>query len=412
MTPLRPAALAALALLLPNLAQAAPPDDIEKGRAALDAARLAYQQAGPFRETSELVVERPGGRKRLQAYEYGVGPAKEVFFATFSNGKEIMRFVTRDGRMIGAASYVEGRFVEVPYRGDFAASLRDIGADQIGLAAPPAVVASQSGDLHAFLDALRQGILDPLEIVGFRADGSLVEVELKADNGTLTVGLDPATHRLRQDRLTLGEGTYQLKATGRYTFVPGDPGASLDLPDLAGRSAVATLQELERGGDYPLGQPAPTATLRTMDGGTVRLAELKGSVVVLDFWATWCVACWGSLQHTAELAAWASGSGLPVKVFAVNTLEKADDLAEQRRSAAELLRAKGLDLPVLLDSGKETYLAFHDPGLPSLIVIGKDGRLARYHSGFLEDMTATVKGEVMELLEESSGSGSTEGPQP
>jgi hypothetical protein len=44
-------------------------------------------------------------------------------------------------------------------------------------------------------------------------------------------------------------------------------------------------------------------------------------------------------------------------------------------------------------------MAFHDPGLPSLVVIGKDGRLARYHSGFLEEMAATVKGEVKALLE-------------
>jgi peroxiredoxin len=398
MTSLRPAALTALALLFSNLAQAAPPGDIEKGRAALDAARLAYQKAGPFRETYELVVERPNGRKRSHAYDYGVGPANEVFFVHFSDGKEMTRFVAREGRMVGTQSYVEGRYVEVPYRGDFAASLRDVGADQTGLAAPAAVVASQGGDLQAFLHALRQGILGPLEIVGFRADGSLVEVELKAENGILTVWLDPATHRLRQDLLTLGEGTHQMKATGRYTFAPGDPGAALAFPDLTGRSAVATLEQLERSGGYPLGQPAPQATLRTMDGGTVRLADLQGSVVVLDFWATWCVACWSSLKQTAEVAAWAKGSGLPVKVFAVNTLEKTSDPDEQRRGAAELLRAKGLDLPVLLDSGKETYTAFHDPGLPSLVVIGKDGRLARYHLGFLENMAATVKGEVTELL--------------
>ncbi|HYN19712.1 MAG TPA: hypothetical protein VE078_02050, partial [Thermoanaerobaculia bacterium] len=217
MTSLRRFALAALGLLLPHLAQAAPPGEIEKGRAALDAARLAYQKAGPFRETFEAVMERPGGRKRSMAYEYGVGPANEVFFAVINEGKEMNRFVAREGRLVGTLSYEQGRYAEVPYRGDFAASLREIGADRINMTAPPAVVASQGGDLPAFLHALRQGILGPLEIVGFRADASLVEVDLMADDGTLTVGLDPATHRLRQDRLTLGEGTQQVIATGRYT---------------------------------------------------------------------------------------------------------------------------------------------------------------------------------------------------
>jgi thiol-disulfide isomerase/thioredoxin len=389
--------LAALALLLPNLAQAADPAGIEKGRAALEAARLAYQKAGPFREAFEFTVEFPDGRKETKKNDYGAGRGGAVFFSFSTQGQEIMRFVAREGRMVGTQFNVEGRYAETPYRGDFAASLRNVGGDQINLTAPPALVASQGGDLQAFLHALRLGILGPLEIVGSRADGSLVEVDLKADNGTLTIGIDLATHRLRQARLALGEGKQQVKASGRYTFAAGDPGIALAFPDLAGRTAVATFAELEKSG-YPLGQPAPKATLRTMDGGTVSLADLQGSVVVLDFWATWCVPCWTGLKHTAELAAWAKGSGLPVKVFAVNTMENTSDPEEQRRLAADLLRAKGLDLPVLLDSGTETFAAFHNPGLPSLVIVGKDGRLARYHSGVLADMTATVKGEVIELL--------------
>jgi cytochrome c biogenesis protein CcmG, thiol:disulfide interchange protein DsbE len=153
---------------------------------------------------------------------------------------------------------------------------------------------------------------------------------------------------------------------------------------------------LAQASGYPLGQPAPDVTLRSLDGASVRLADLRGSVVVLDFWATWCVPCWEALAHTEELAAWAKSSGLPVKVFALNTMESTKG-EELRRQIAEFLRAKKLDLPVLLDSVHDAFSAFHEPGLPSLVIIGKDGRLARYHSSRIADMVKTVRSEVEEL---------------
>src|ERR1043165_6141476 len=114
-------------------------------------------------------------------------------------------------------------------------------------------------------------------------------------------------------------------------------------PRLVLLALVLLTPGLARASGYPLGQPAPDVSLRTLDGGTVRLADLRGSVVVIDFWATWCVPCWETLEHTEELAAWAKSSGLPVKVFALNTMESAKD-EDLRRQVAGFLRAKKLDL--------------------------------------------------------------------
>src|SRR5207253_2073691 len=49
------------------------------------------------------------------------------------------------------------------------------------------------------------------------------------------------------------------------------------------------------------GKPAPDFKLTSLDGSSVSLAELKGSVVVLDFWATWCGPCVMSLPHLDKL---------------------------------------------------------------------------------------------------------------
>jgi thiol-disulfide isomerase/thioredoxin len=394
----------AFALLIPGLVESPAADPAsEEGRKALERSRAAYREAGAFRETLELTIELPGGRKEPKAQEYGVGAQGAAFMTLSSNGKVIFRIVAREGRMVGTQLNIDKRYAVAPFAGDFAASLRRLGGAQAQMGPPPAVVARLGGDLEAFLDALRFGILEPLQVVGVRPakaeDGAaLLEVELRAANGQALVGLDAATHRLRQVRLTLGEGKQQVRASGRYRFFPSDPGDALALPSLAGRTAVRTFAELETA-EYPLlGQPAPAVSLRSLGGGTVSLADLKGSVVVLDFWATWCVPCWKALPHTAELAAWAKSSSLPVRVFAVDTMENTTDPGEQSRLAAEFLRSRKLDLPVLLDAGNQAFSAFKNPGLPSLVIIGRDGKLARYHSGVMEDMTATVRREVLELV--------------
>jgi peroxiredoxin len=396
-------ALISLALLSAGAAAAAPQVPADSGAAhaqeALEQARLAYRDAGAFREIMELTLTLPDGRHEKRRTEYGVDSAGGAFLSLSHDQGEIFRIVAQSGRMVATQLHVDQHYAEVPYHGDFAAALRELGGDQAQLAAPPAVVARQGASRDDFLSAFRLGVLAPLTIAGYHppAAGDGARIDLQAANGRVTVELDAASHFLRRIEATLGEGPQQVRASGSFTFTAWGAQPALGWPNFAGRTAVRTLAALDETA-FPLGQPAPRVTLRALDGEVVHPSELPGVVVVLDFWATWCVPCWTALGHTSELAAWARGSGLPVKVFAVDTLETDAGVEAQAHRAMEFLRAKKLDLAVLLDVGGEAFGAFHNPGLPSLVILDRDGRLARYHSGLLPDMVATVRGEIHDLL--------------
>jgi thiol-disulfide isomerase/thioredoxin len=123
----------------------------------------------------------------------------------------------------------------------------------------------------------------------------------------------------------------------------------------------------------PVGSKAPDWTLKTPQGQTVSLAQLRGQVVVLDFWATWCLPCiqaMPSLQRLHE-----KFKGKPVAVFGVNVGEKsptADPVA--------FMKQRGFTYGLLLN-GHEVSLAYRVTGIPTFYVIGPDGTVAHAAAG-------------------------------
>ena len=122
-----------------------------------------------------------------------------------------------------------------------------------------------------------------------------------------------------------------------------------------------------------LGRPAPDFALRTLDRDrVVRLGDLRGQVVVVNFWASWCAEC--RVEHPALSAAWNRFRDAGVVFVGV-------DFQDDRADALAYLAGTGTSWPVVADPGSRTALAYGVYGIPETFIIGPDGRVTAKQVG-------------------------------
>jgi peroxiredoxin len=143
------------------------------------------------------------------------------------------------------------------------------------------------------------------------------------------------------------------------------------------------------GGPAAVGQPAPDFTATAFDGSTVTLSSLRGRVVLVNFFASWCTVCAHELPAIQDEYVAHRDQGFTV--VGVNTLENGD--------GRSFYRSFGLSFPAVSDPGQPGRIgaAYHvTAGLPASAFIGKDGRIDLIVPG--EITTATVESELKKLL--------------
>ena len=138
-------------------------------------------------------------------------------------------------------------------------------------------------------------------------------------------------------------------------------------------------------------QAAPDFTLRSLDGRNVRLQELRGQVVMVNFWASWCAPCRVEMPHLNKLADKYRTSGFTL--LGVNV----DDDPKNGSAAATKM---GLHFPVLHDGEKRVVKMYDVATMPSTVLIDRDGRVRYLHRGYREGYEQTYDQQVRELLKE------------
>jgi peroxiredoxin len=140
--------------------------------------------------------------------------------------------------------------------------------------------------------------------------------------------------------------------------------ARLTGPLDSGRSWGPLDSILAASADRQRGQPAPPFALPDLHGRVVSLEALRGEVVLVNFWATWCGPCRAEMPELDAVAREYADAGF--HVLAVNVLEDAERV---QRFGQELK----LDLPLLVDPAGEAYRAYNVHGMPTSFLIDRDG---------------------------------------
>ena len=136
---------------------------------------------------------------------------------------------------------------------------------------------------------------------------------------------------------------------------------------------------------------APDFTLKTLDGQEITLSQLKGKVVLLDFWATWCGPCRESIPHLVQLYKNYRENGLELIGM---DLDKGDVETVQRF-------VKSMDIPYpIIVASDDLVKSYRVTGIPATILIDKEGKIRQRIAGFSNTIAQELTTKVAELTSE------------
>jgi cytochrome c biogenesis protein CcmG/thiol:disulfide interchange protein DsbE len=138
-----------------------------------------------------------------------------------------------------------------------------------------------------------------------------------------------------------------------------------------------------------VGEAAPSFVLPTANGQPVELAQLRGSVVYVDFWASWCAPCRRSFPWMNALYQRYRDDGLTVVGINVD---------KRRPDADRFLRDVPATFPIVFDAQGIAPTAFDVKGMPSSYLIDRNGIVVAVEEGFHDDRKTSIEQRIRALL--------------
>ena len=140
-----------------------------------------------------------------------------------------------------------------------------------------------------------------------------------------------------------------------------------------------------------IGSAAPDFTLKSSTGRNLKLSEHRGEVVMINFWATWCGPCRQEMPLLNRIHEKYRKAGLTL--LGVN-------IDDNSANALAMVKKLGVTFPVLFDAEKRISRLYDVDGMPSTLLIDRDGKVRYIHRGYRAGYEERYETQVRELLKQ------------
>lgn len=151
---------------------------------------------------------------------------------------------------------------------------------------------------------------------------------------------------------------------------------------------LASVTAAASAADLKVGDVPPDVLGKSSTGEAVHLSDYKGRIVIISFWASWCGPCRKELPMLMAVQEHATRE--KIVVLSVNWRQSSEEFREVKR----IFKNKATQVTLISDEGGRAGAAYGVKGIPHMIIVGRDGRIAAIHVGYSEQEIPILIDEI------------------